>query len=161
MKPITPNPREAIHVTPVDNTPSDNKERGKKLTTAEQHYLDLGHSLIGQNEAMSRDISHFIDLQFSEQKVDKNTLNNDLLSTFAYVKKSLKDHFKEWNLDARFSSIEVEDPIAWIKLVSGFVNIFRQKDVYECHVAMLGFRESVSRCGKSKDLQEILNAASS
>ena len=152
---ITPNPREAIHVTPVDNTPVDNKERGENLTIDEQHYLDLGHSLIEKNRAMSRDIFQFIDHQFSEQKidekVDENTLNNDLLSTFAYVDKSLKDHFKEWNLDARFSSSL--QPMAWIKLVSGFVNIFGQKNVYECHVAMLGFREFVYQCCDGSEIE--------
>ena len=136
------------------NTPVGNKKRGKNLTIAEQHYLDLGHSLIGQNRAMSRDIFQFIDHQFSEQKidekVDENTLNNDLLSIFAYVKKSMKDHFKEWNLNTRFSSSL--QPLAWIKLLSGFVNIFEQKNVYECHVAMLGFREFAYHCEKSKDL---------
>ena len=123
----------------------------KNITIAEQHYLDLGHSLIDNKKAMKGDLFNVINVQFFKQNiVDPNTLNDDLLSTFAYVDKSMRDHFDEWSLNKRFQP--TVQPEAWIKLVSGFVNICKELNVYECHVAMIGFREFVFQCETEEKL---------
>ena len=144
---------------PPSSTPTEkclvpskcNKGQCKNITMAEQHYLDLGHSLINNKKAMKDDIFNVRHAQFFKQNVvDPNTLNDDLLSTFDYVEKSMKDHFGDWSLNKRFQP--TVQPEAWIKLVSGFVNIFRELNVYECHVAMFGFREYVLQCEAEEKL---------
>jgi len=116
----------------------------KNLAVAEHTLLNLGHSWINENkdkETIKTDINKAI-----RGVQCQNTFKTDPVFTFQYVEQVLNDYLVQWNLHERFQP--TGQPEAWMKLLGGFVNICTELNAFECHVAMLGYRELVLQCDK-------------